>query len=71
MNATAAGEGPAKPTAGAAWSNLSLLVRQVHMFTGRGFRATDPGVNFSLKKPTAFQSTFRVPTTAPSCVRRR
>ena len=34
MNAPAAAEGLAKPTASVAWSNLSRLVRRVHMFTG-------------------------------------
>src|SRR5262245_26373024 len=34
MNAPAAAEGPAKPYAGPAGSNLSRLVRRVHMFTG-------------------------------------
>jgi hypothetical protein len=34
MNAPAAAEGSAKPKAGAAWSNISRLVRRVHMFTG-------------------------------------
>jgi hypothetical protein len=34
MNAPAAAEGLAKPTADIAWSNISRLVRQVHMFTG-------------------------------------
>ena len=34
MNAPAAAEGLAKPTADVAWSNMSRLVRRVHMFTG-------------------------------------
>src|SRR4029450_3196888 len=34
MNAPAAAEGLAKPTADVAWSKMSRLVRRVHMFTG-------------------------------------
>ena len=34
MNAPAAAEGLAKPTTDVAWSNMSRLVRRVHMFTG-------------------------------------
>jgi hypothetical protein len=34
MNAPAAAEGIAKPRADVAWSNMSRLVRRVHMFTG-------------------------------------
>ena len=34
MNAPAAAEGLAKPTADIAVSNMSRLVRRVHMFTG-------------------------------------
>jgi len=34
MNAPAAAEGLAKPTADIAWSNMSRLVRRVHMFAG-------------------------------------
>ena len=34
MNGPAAAEGLAKPTADVAWSNMSRLVRRVHMFTG-------------------------------------
>jgi len=34
MNAPAAAEGLAKPTADVAWSNMSRVVRRVHMFTG-------------------------------------